>query len=92
MKVEIVSPDKKLFESEADLVALPGITGEFAIANNHAPMISLLKAGKIRIKGNNLLVDEDNEDVFIREKDSLILPINGGAIEMKNNRLIILID
>ena len=46
MKIEIITPEKRLFEGEADLVQLPGIDGLFEILNNHAPMISALGKGK----------------------------------------------
>ncbi len=50
MKLEIISPDKSVFTGEVSLVQLPGIDGSFEILNNHAPLISVLKKGKIKIK------------------------------------------
>jgi len=92
MKVEIVSPDGKLLDSQAELVSLPGIDGAFEILDNHAPLIALLKEGVIRLKGKDIRIDEDAEDKFERLKDEIRLKINGGTIEMNNNRLIILVD
>jgi F-type H+-transporting ATPase subunit epsilon len=92
MEVVIVSPDGKLLESQAEAVSLPGVAGSFQILNNHAPVVALLTKGTIRIKGGNIQVDEDVEDKFVRVKDELQLPVNGGTVEMKNNRLIILVD
>ena len=74
MKIEIITPEKRLFEGEADLVQLPGIDGLFEILNNHAPMISALGKGKVKI-GNN------NEFNFIE--------INGGVVEVLNNKILV---
>lgn len=49
MNLEIITPDKELFKGEASLVQLPGIDGLFEVLNNHAPLISALKAGKVKI-------------------------------------------
>jgi len=58
MNLEITTPDKTIFEGEVSLVQLPGIDGSFELLNNHAPMISALKKGKIKIKdkGNNIRI------------------------------------
>ena len=77
MKLEITTPEKRLFEGEADLVQLPGIDGLFEILNNHAPMISALGKGKVKI-GNN------NEFNFIE--------INGGVVEVLNNKILVLAE
>ena len=50
MKLEIITPDATVFDGEASLVQLPGYDGSFEILKNHAPMISVLKKGSIRIK------------------------------------------
>ncbi len=92
MKVEIVSPEHKLLDTQAELVSVPGVNGEFEMLDNHAPIIALLEKGVIRVQGKNLHVDEDFQDKFILEKDEIKLPINGGALEMKDNRIIILVD
>ncbi len=92
MKVEIVSPQQKLLETEATMVAVPGVSGEFEMLDNHAPIISLLDKGAVRIYGQNIQVDEDNEKFFQRTKDYIKLPIQSGTVEMKNNRIIILVE
>ncbi len=92
MKVEIVSPEQKLLECEAEAVSLPGINGKFTVLNNHAPIISLLVEGEIKVKGQNIRLDEEVENKFSRTKEGVILPVKGGAMEMKNNRIIILVD
>ena len=77
MKIEIITPEKRLFEGEADLVQLPGIDGLFEILNNHAPMIAALGKGRVKI-GNK------NEYNFIE--------INGGTVEVLDNKILVLAE
>lgn len=51
MHLEIITPDKKLFEGEAKSVIVPGSEGSLGILNNHAPMIASLKKGKVKADG-----------------------------------------
>ncbi|HAL64203.1 MAG TPA: hypothetical protein DCP10_01375 [Bacteroidales bacterium] len=77
MKVELISPEKKIFESnEIILVQLPGVDGLFEILNHHAAMIALLTKGKIKIK------DSQNKVIFFQ--------IEKGVVEVKNNEVTIL--
>ena len=76
MHVEIINPDKIIFSGEAELVQLPGKDGSFEILNNHAPIISILKKGKVKI------VDKGKKEEFYE--------INGGVIEVLNNKILIL--
>ena len=78
MKVEIITPDKELFMGEAELVQLPGIDGSFEILNNHAALISVLKKGKVKLVG--------------KEKETTLIDINGGVIEVLNNKVLILAE
>ena len=55
MQVEIITPDTEIFKGEATLIQLPGIDGSFEILNNHAPLISALRKGKIKLKKRDLL-------------------------------------
>ncbi|MCZ2481937.1 F0F1 ATP synthase subunit epsilon [Aquirufa nivalisilvae] len=45
MFVEIITPDRKVFSSEASVVTLPGVNGSFQILNDHAALVSTLKKG-----------------------------------------------
>jgi F-type H+-transporting ATPase subunit epsilon len=47
--LEILTPESKIFAGEVTLVSLPGSKGSFEIMNNHAPLISTLSAGKIKV-------------------------------------------
>ena len=49
MHLEVVSPEAILFSSEVDSIAVPGKGGEFQMLNNHAPIVSTLKEGTVKI-------------------------------------------
>ncbi len=76
MKIEIITPDCKVYEDEIKSVRVPGKKGSFQVLKDHAPIISTLDKGMVRI------VDMNDREV--------IYEINGGVIEVKANRIIIL--
>jgi len=78
MYLEIITPDKKVFEGKVKLIQVPGSKGAFEILKNHAPIISTLDKGTIKIKDNN-----DQEQFF---------EIDGGVIENKANKIIVLVE
>ncbi len=78
MQLEIITPEKKVFEGEVNSVLFPGTNGKFEILNNHAPIISTLTKGQVRVIDNN-----NKTELF---------DINGGVIEMQNNKIIVLAD
>jgi F-type H+-transporting ATPase subunit epsilon len=78
MILEILTPDKKVFKGEVQMVQFPGIDGSFGVLNNHAPLISILKAGKIK------LLDMDNQTQFIE--------VNGGVVEVLKNKILVLAE
>ena len=78
MHLQIITPDKKVFDGEVKLVQVPGSKGSFQVLRNHAPIISTLDAGKVKI------IDSGDKTSF--------LTISGGVIEVKNNRIIILAE
>ena len=55
MHLEIITPEKKLFVGEVKLVQVPGSKGSFELLNNHAPIISTLENGQVKI------VDKENK-------------------------------
>ena len=77
MYVEIITPDSEIYKGEAVLVQLPGTDGSFEVLNNHAPLISALKAGKVKLKRT-----KEGKDEFFE--------IKGGVIEVLNNNVLIL--
>ena len=76
MNLNIITPDKSIYEGEASLVQLPGVDGSFEVLENHAPLISALKKGKIKVIKTN--------------KTVVFFEINGGIIEVLKNKVLIL--
>ena len=77
MTLEILTPDKKVFEGEASSVTLPGTMGSFEILNHHAPIVSTLQDGPITVRGSG------KEEVFF---------IKGGVVECLNNVVTVLAE
>ncbi|MFT4678264.1 MAG: F-type H+-transporting ATPase subunit epsilon [Litorivivens sp.] len=78
MKVEILTPEKSVFDGEARLVSLPGSDGSLGILNNHAPLITTLAAGTVKV-----------EDVDGKVQE---FAVKGGTVEVLNNRVIVLAE
>ena len=76
MNIEIITPDKRLFEGEVKLVQVPGKKGSFEVSKNHAPIISTLSNGTIKI-----ITEEDKKETVL---------IDSGIIEVKSNHITIL--
>jgi len=92
MFLEIVTPEATLFKSDVDSVLVPGIDGEFQMLNNHAPIVSILKKGTIKVYGN-FDIDKNYTDKFIDGKDKgKWLNIESGTVEMNDNKVIILVE
>jgi F-type H+-transporting ATPase subunit epsilon len=78
MKIEIITPEQKVFEGDIKSVRVPGKKGSFQVLKNHAPLVSTLDGGSV------MMVDtEGNESVY---------EISGGVIEVKANKIILLAD
>lgn len=92
MILEIVTPEASIFNAEVTSVAVPGINGDFQMLNNHAPIVSLLDKGTIRIKGEAIKIEKEFVSKFNQNDDEYQLPINSGTIEMSANKIIILAD
>jgi F-type H+-transporting ATPase subunit epsilon len=78
MKIEIITPDKKIFKGEIKSVRVPGKKGSFQVLKDHAPIVSTLEKGLVRI------VDQENNEITFE--------ISGGVIEVKANKIILLAD
>ncbi len=76
MLLNIITPDKLVYSGEVKLVKLPGVDGSFEILNNHAPIISTLQKGQIKV------IEENNELKYF--------DIDEGVVEVQNNRIIVL--
>ncbi len=93
MYLEIVSPEAILFSSEVTSVTVPGINGEFQMFNNHAPIVSLLQKGTVKIDCDKPEIEEQFQDKFVKTKNGkLSFEITSGTLEMKENKIILLAD
>lgn len=77
MHLEIITPEKKIFEGEVSAATFPGADGTFQILNDHAPLVSLLKDGVVEYKSKEL-----SEKILI----------TGGVVEVLKNKVILLAD
>ncbi|MFC5284034.1 ATP synthase F1 subunit epsilon [Pedobacter alpinus] len=77
MNLEILTPDKKVFEGEVTSVTVPGSQGSFEILNNHAPIISTLENGKVVVRSAG------KEEKFYTV---------GGVVEVIDNKVIVLAE
>lgn len=77
MFLEILTPEKKIFEGEVTIATFPGADGSFQVLDHHAPLISLLKEGDVIYKGG-----EAHGSVRI----------TGGVVEVLKNKVILLAD
>ena len=78
MKVKITKPDSTVYEGEAKLIQLPGTGGLFEILQNHAPIISSLGKGTLR-----LVTDSDETKTF---------DIRGGVVEVSKDKILLLAE
>lgn len=78
VNLEIITPAERLYQGEVNLVRLPGTKGPFTILRNHAPIISTLEKGTVKI------VDKQDETSYIE--------VLGGIVEVNRNKIIVLAD
>ncbi len=79
MNLEILTPERKLFSGDVYGVQLPGVTGSFEVLEKHAPLVSALKAGKLKV-----LKDKNNHLAFYE--------IQSGFVEVINNKVTVLVE
>jgi len=75
--LEILTPESKIFSGEITLVSLPGTLGSFEILNNHAPLISTLGAGSVKV------IDTVGQ--------TQLFPIKRGVVECLDNQIHLLV-
>ena len=75
MLLEILTPEKKIFQGDVTIVTFPGADGSFQVMDNHAPLISLLKKGTVEYKGKG---------------GTNRIRIVGGVVEVLENKVIVL--
>ena len=76
--VDIVSPEGQMFTGEATMVFVPGIEGELGIAPRHAPLLTTLAAGVVRV-----VVEGQDEQSFY---------VGGGALEVQPHAVSVMAD
>lgn len=77
MHLEILTPEKKIFEGDVTIATFPGADGSFQVMDNHAPLISLLKEGVVEYKS---------------KEGANSLSVTGGVVEVLKNKVIVLAD
>lgn len=77
MKLEIITPQKRLFDGKVKLVQVPGTMGSFEVLKNHAPLISTLTQGMIKV-----ITETGSQE---------LIEIISGIIEVKQNTISILV-
>jgi len=78
MYLEIITPDKRVFEGDITSVKVPGTLGSFEILNNHAPIVSSLDKGEVRVKTS--------------KGELLQYQVDGGVVEVMKNKVSLLIE
>ena len=96
MHLEIITPETKIFAGEVEAVQLPGLDGLFQVLKGHAPIISALGKGKVKI---DLLspferTEKSSEMIQGDLKDSKVIhvSISGGVLEMQNDKIVLLAE
>ncbi|MFH1894543.1 MAG: hypothetical protein ABH813_01410 [Patescibacteria group bacterium] len=90
MKVEILTPRKIEFQGEADSIILPTMSGEIAVLSQHAPLISVLKPGRIKIKTLSTL-PTGQAGGGQAKKEEIIIQADGGILQVAENSATILL-
>lgn len=78
MQLDILTPERKIFNGNVYGVLLPGVQGYFELLDNHAPIVAALGKGQMKI-----LKDKTHTEIY---------NIQGGFVEMSNNKTVVLIE
>ena len=78
MQLDIITAERVVYSDQVSIVVAPGIEGELGILPNHAPLLTTLQPGEIRV------VKEGEEDTFIA--------VSSGFLEVMANKVVILTD
>lgn len=78
MKIEIITPESKIYEGDIKSVRVPGKKGSFQVLKDHAPIISTLDPGMV------VMIDQSDKEI--------LLEITGGVIEVKSNKIVLLAE
>ena len=92
MQLEIVSPERTLLTADVESVIVPGTDGSFQMLDNHAPIVSTLISGTVKISGE---IEDSNtlpDSFSVISPKEIHLSVSSGVVEMKENKVIILTD
>lgn len=78
MELQIITPDKELFKGQAKRVTVPGVDGSMGFLDHHAPLITVLKAGEVK--------------VTLPDNKTKVFPLHGGVVEVSGNHVIVLAE
>ncbi len=78
MQLEILTPEKKLYSGEVFGVQLPGVSGLFEILDKHAPLVSALGSGNVKVLKDNTATENYS--------------IKSGFVEVANNKVTVLVE
>ncbi|MDG1657457.1 MAG: F0F1 ATP synthase subunit epsilon [Crocinitomicaceae bacterium] len=96
MQLEIITPEAEIFSGEAEAVQFPGLNGGFQVLSNHAPIISALSNGVVKVNLDKAFAESDNTSDMIKvdksNKNVIRIDIKGGVMEMLNNKIIVLAE
>ena len=96
MQLEIITPETEIFKGEAEAVQFPGLDGSFQVLKGHAPIISALTKGSVKVnltgafdasKSTSELIEKDGSDQSV-----IRVAIKGGVMEMLNDKIIVLAE
>lgn len=95
MNINVLTPDRKIFQGEISSVKVPGTLGEFQVLNNHAPIVSSLEAGKVTLvtSGGFQIMDPDSKAMKESAESGrkITFKIKAGFIEVLNNEISLLV-
>lgn len=77
MHIEIITPDRNIFNGEIESAVFPGADGSFGVQENHAAMVATLKEGQIKLNMG---------------KEEELFEVKGGVLEVNHNKVIVLAD
>jgi len=77
LRLEIVTPEEKVYSEDVEMVTLPGIEGEMGVYPNHVPLMTQLVAGEVAVRKGN---------------QSYYLAVGDGFVEIRGDRVSILTD
>jgi F-type H+-transporting ATPase subunit epsilon len=93
--VDILTPESNVFSGEVVSLTLPGLDGVFQVLPNHAPIISALKQGTLKVELTNSFDSEQFKSKLISttgDSKKIEISINGGVAELTNNKMIVLAE